>query len=310
MHISITGGTGLVGARLCDFLIHEGHSVGILTRSPHNYTDEASQKRRYVSYDAIDGEIRRSDAVVNLAGENLFDQRWSEAVKQRLMRSRIETTKMVVQAIAAAPKAQRPGVLVSASAVGYYGSQGTTELSESQPPGDDFLAKICVNWEAEAEKLKSETAAPEVRLALPRIGIVIDPAGGALQKMLTPFRMGVGGPLGSGSQYFPWIHAHDVSRALYYAITEKTLEGAFNVCAPNPVTMKVFATELGRVMGRPSALAVPEFALKLLVGEATSALTASLRAVPRKLLDTGFTFEYPEVHAALSHLMHEETARE
>lgn len=310
MHISITGGTGLVGSRLSDFLIQQGHSVGILTRSPQKYMDEASKARRYVSYDALEGEIRRSDAVVNLAGENLFDQRWSDAVKQRLMRSRISTTKAVVQAIIAAPKAQRPDVLVSASAVGYYGSQGDTELTEAQPAGDDFLAKICENWEAEAQKLKAEEAAPEVRLAIPRIGIVIDPEGGALEKMLTPFKMGVGGPLGSGKQYFPWIHAEDVSRALYFAITEEKLEGAFNVCAPNPVTMKAFASELGRVMGRPSALAVPEFALKLLVGEATSALTASLRAIPQKLLDTGYSFEYPEVHAALTHLMSEEAGAE
>lgn len=308
MHISITGGTGLVGQRLSEFLIQHGHSVGILTRSPQKYTDEASKMRRYVSYDALEGELRRSDAVVNLAGENLFDQRWSDAVKQRLMRSRISTTKAVVQAIVALPKAQRPGVLVSASAVGYYGSQGDTELTETQPAGDGFLAKICVNWEAEAHKLHAKEAAPEVRLAIPRIGIVIDPAGGALQKMVTPFKMGVGGPLGSGKQYFPWIHADDVSRALYFAITEEKLEGAFNVCAPNPVTMKTFAAELGRVMGRPSALAVPEFALRLLVGEATSALTASLRAVPEKLLNKGFSFSYPEVHGALEHLMNAEAS--
>lgn len=306
MHISITGGTGLVGARLTDFLIQKGHSVGIFTRSPQKYLDEASKMRRYVSYDALDGEVRRSDAVVNLAGENLFDQRWSDAVKKRLMRSRISTTKAVVQAIVDAPEARRPKVLVSASAVGYYGSQGDTELTETQPAGDDFLAKICVNWEAEAQKLHEESAAPGVRLAIPRIGIVIDPAGGALEKMLTPFKMGVGGPLGSGTQYFPWIHAEDVSRALYFAITEEQLDGPFNVCAPNPVSMKTFASELGRVMGRPSALAVPEFALRLLVGEATSALTASLRAVPKKLLDSGFSFEYPEVHQALTQLMNEE----
>lgn len=308
MHISITGGTGLVGSRLCDFLIDKGHSVGILTRSPEKYTDDASKSRRYVSYSALEGEIRRSDAVVNLAGENLFDQRWSDAVKQRLMRSRIETTRAVVKAIADAPEAHRPAVLVSASAVGYYGSQGDTALDESHPPGDDFLAKICVNWEAEAQKLEQEGAAPGVRVTLPRIGIVIDPAGGALEKMLTPFKMGVGGPLGSGKQYFPWVHAEDVSRALYFAITEATLKGPFNLSAPNPVTMGAFAEELGRVMGRPSALAVPEFALKLLVGEATSALTASQRTLPEKLLATGFTFEYPEVHAALSQLLGEKDA--
>lgn len=298
MHISITGGTGLVGSSLTRFLLQKGHEVTILTRNPGKHsTNQQHQKAHLASYDNLPAVVEESDAIVNLAGQNLFDQRWNEAVKSKILKSRVKTTRAVVDAIGEANK--KPAVLISASAVGYYGSRGETVLDESSPAGDDFLARVCLQWEEEADEVRKHG----VRLAMPRIGIVLDKEGGALQKMITPFSMFIGGPLGNGSQYFPWVHAEDVCRAIYFAITEEQLHGPFNLSAPDPITMKEFAQQLGSVMGRPSVFPVPEFALRLVVGDAAEALTASQRTVPRKLQSAGFAFEYPNCFSALKQLM-------
>ena len=297
MHISITGGTGLVGSALTSFLLEQGHEVTILTRNPGKHSKSQSQQKAHLaSYDNLLAVVEESDAIVNLAGQNLFDQRWNEVVKSKILKSRVKTTRSVVEAIGEAKN--KPSVLISASAVGYYGSRGDTVLDESSPAGDDFLARVCLQWEEEADEVLKHG----VRLAIPRIGIVLDRSGGALQKMITPFSMFIGGPLGNGSQYFPWIHAEDVCRAIYFAIMEEQLHGAFNLSAPDPITMKEFAQQLGSVMGRPSLFPVPEFALRFVVGDAAEALIASQRTVPRKLQSAGFEFNYPNVFRALKQL--------
>ncbi|AXJ00781.1 hypothetical protein CYPRO_1530 [Cyclonatronum proteinivorum] len=297
MHISITGGTGLVGSSLVALLLAEGHEVTILTRNPGKHSKNINhQKAHLASYDNLASVVEKSDAIINLAGHNLFDQRWNEVIKSKILKSRVKTTRAVVDAIGEAQN--KPKVLVSASAVGYYGSRGDTVLDEDSPAGDDFLARVCLQWEEEADEVRKFG----VRLVMPRIGIVLDKGGGALEKMITPFSMYVGGPLGNGSQYFPWIHTEDVSRALLFAIQEDQLHGAFNLSAPHPLTMKDFAQQLGEVMGRPSFFAVPEFALRLVVGEAAEALVASQRTVPRKLEKAGFTFSYPTLLKALQNL--------
>lgn len=298
MHISITGGTGLVGTSLVSFLLKQGHEVTILTRNPGKHSKEI-QNAHLASYDNLLAVMESSDAVINLAGQNLFDQRWNDTVKSKILKSRVKTTRAVVNAIGEAKS--KPAVLVSASAVGYYGSRGDTVLDESSPAGDDFLARVCLQWEEEADEVLKHG----VRLAIPRIGIVLDKNGGALEKMITPFSMFIGGPLGNGSQFFPWVHSEDVCRAIYFAITEEQLSGAFNLSAPDPITMKEFAQQLGSVMGRPSLFPVPEFALRLVVGDAAEALTASQRTVPAKLRSAGFEFKYPAVFQALRQLFEE-----
>ncbi|MCC5934140.1 MAG: TIGR01777 family oxidoreductase [Candidatus Cyclonatronum sp.] len=296
MHISITGGTGLVGTALVSFLLEQGHEVTIFTRNPGKHSKN-HQKAHLASYENLPAVIEESDAVVNLAGENLFDQRWNEVVKSRILKSRVKTTRAVVCAIGEASR--KPQVLISASAVGYYGSRGDTVLDESSSAGDDFLARVCLQWEEEADEVRKHG----VRLAIPRIGIVLDKSGGALEKMKQPFSMFIGGPLGNGSQFFPWVHVEDVCRAIYFAISDEQLHGAFNLSAPDPITMKEFAQQLGSVMGRPSLFPVPEFALRLVVGDAAEALVASQRTVPRKLHDAGFQFTYPNVYKALNQLL-------
>ena len=298
MRACITGGTGFVGTALSRFLAGKGYEVVVFTRNPEGKSDEHHpEKISFSSYEALDAVIESSGVVINLAGENLFDKRWTPEVKSRILKSRVKTTRDVVNAIVAAKK--NPGILISASAVGFYGSRGDEFLNEDAGAGADFLAKVCLQWEEEAEEVRKTG----VRLAIPRIGIVLEKYGGALEKMITPFSMFVGGPLGNGKQFFPWIHMDDVCNAFWFAITEEKLEGPFNLTAPNPVTMKQFAAELGKVMGRPSVFPVPEFALNMLVGEAAAALTASQRAVPEKLKALGYTFSYSEPGEALKDIM-------
>ncbi len=300
MRACITGGTGFVGTTLSHFLAEKGYEVVIFSRSPEGKKDDVHpDKISFASYDELKPVIAGSKVVINLAGENLFDQRWTDEVKSRILKSRVKTTRAVVKAIVAAET--KPDVLISASAVGYYGTRGDEFLNEDAGSGADFLSKVCLQWEEEAEEVRKTG----VRLAVPRIGIVLEKNGGALEKMITPFSMFVGGPLGNGKQFFPWVHMDDVSNALWFAISEEKLDGPFNLCSPNPVTMKEFASELGKAMNRPSFFPVPEVALKLLVGEAAAALTASQRAVPEKLQSLGFKFRFSEPGQALKQILSE-----
>ncbi|SMO91059.1 TIGR01777 family oxidoreductase [Fodinibius sediminis] len=298
MNIFISGGTGFIGGYLRRMLLQEGHLLTVVTRDPEEYESETAKNQQFVSWDDnIAEEMEKSDAVINLAGASIFGPRWTESIKKRIYSSRIESTRQLVEAIKAADN--RPGVMVSASAANYYEGQGDKVLDESAKSGDNFLAKVCRDWEAEAQKVRSAG----VRLAIPRIGIVLERDGGALEQMLTPFKLFVGGPIGSGEQYFPWIHMHDLCRGLLFATQEESLEGPFNLNAPNPVTMRAFADELASQLNRPSFFRVPEFALELVLGEAATLITASLRMQPKKLQQHGFVFQYELLTEALGDVL-------
>jgi len=292
MKILITGGTGFLGSYLINYLSENGHSLFVLTRNPKKYNSEQGNIS-YYDYEQTSRLVDGADAVINLAGHNLFDEKWSDHVKSEILKSRVNTTRSLVMAMKVAEV--KPKVFISASAVGYYGDRGEDVLNEASLPGNDFLAKVCVQWEEEALKASKFG----VRVVIPRLGILLQKDGGALEKMITPFKMYVGGPLGSGEQYFPWIHMTDTVKAIDFCLKNDTFEGAFNLTAPEPVTMSAFSKALGAVLSRPSFFKVPEFALKFLLGEASDALIASQRVIPEKLQKAGFEFQFSKVEPAL-----------
>jgi uncharacterized protein (TIGR01777 family) len=243
--------------------------------------------------------VNGADLVINLAGESIASKRWTGAQKARLERSRIDTTRAIVDASSRAPS--RPRLLVNASAVGYYGSRGDEILTEQSAPGSDFLARLTRDWEAEAAR----AADAGIRTVFLRTGIVLARDGGALQQMLLPFRLGVGGRVGSGEQYMSWIHRDDWVACVRW-LTTADLDGAVNLVSPEPVTNATFARAAGSALGRPSWLPAPAFALRLALGEmADSLLLASQRAVPARALDAGFTFRYREIGATLRQILRE-----
>lgn len=298
MNIFLTGATGFIGSYLRTILLQKGYLLTIVTRTPGKYESETAQNQRFVSWrDDLSAELENADAVINMAGASIFGTRWTDEVKHEIYSSRIKSTNAVVEAI---NKAQNPpDVLLSASAAGYYGDRGEMILNESADPGDDFLARVCVAWEAEANKVEQ----PSVRVVTPRFGIVLEKGGGALQQMLPAFRFFVGGPVGSGEQYFPWIHLQDLCRGLLYLLNHGEIEGAVNLNAPNPVTMNEFARELASQLHRPSFLKVPEFALKMVLGEAANPIVNSLRLQPRKLQQQGFEFRFKHIKEALGEIL-------
>jgi uncharacterized protein (TIGR01777 family) len=292
MHILISGGTGFIGSYLTKALLERGDTVGIITRSPAGKVPQKGVA--YISWDAdLDTSMNEADAVVNMAGKNLFESRWTDAVKRDIIDSRVETTRTLAKGIAMAKS--KPKVFVSFSATGYYGSRGDQPLTEEAAPGHDFLADVCVQWEDAAAK----AIEAGVRTVFPRVGIVQQKEDGALAKMLIPFNMFVGGPLGDGSQHYPWIHMDDVIGLILHAIDNPAVEGAMNVAAPEHGTMNEFAKDLGSVLGRPSFFSVPETALKIAVGEAAEAIVSSTRIVPAKALQTGYRFRYTDTKMAL-----------
>ncbi|PZN04297.1 MAG: TIGR01777 family protein [Bacillota bacterium] len=316
MRVVIAGGTGLIGSALARRLQREGREVIVLTRSVaasgvggSGGAGVGDGPLRYVAWTAAPvgpGEPRPpwwevvagAAAVVNLAGASIAAGRWTPRQKQRIRESRLQATRALVQAIEAAEP--RPAVLVSGSAVGYYGPRGDEVVDEATPAGDDFLSRVCVAWEAEARK----AAVAGVRVALVRTGLVLAREGGALPRLVLPFRLGAGGPLGSGRQWMPWIHLDDLVALLVFLIERPGLEGPFNGTAPNPVRNRDFARSLGRVLGRPSWLPAPAFALRLALGEMADALLLSgQRAVPRRAQQAGFRFRFPEVEPALRDLL-------
>lgn len=295
MNILITGGTGFIGQELRESLLKEGHHLVIITRSPKKYEDEATSNQRFISWeDDLVAEMENCDAVINLAGENIFGQRWNEEVKKRIYDSRIDSTRSLVEAMSKADN--KPSIFVSASASGIYGDQGDTILTEEAKPADDFLAEVCSDWEAESQK----TSEFGVRVANPRIGIVFEEGGGALEKMIPPFKFFVGGPIGDGKQYMSWIHRTDLVKALIFPIKNEDLKGAYNVCSPNPATMNEVSETLGEVMNRPSFFRVPKFALDIAFGEAAQPITGSIRMQPKKLQVHGFEFRFEELEEALA----------
>ncbi len=297
MKVVISGGTGFIGTALTKALVAKGYEVVILTRD----TSQTSPFGDSVSYSAwanINDAILGAKAVVNLAGESLAGRRWTESLKKKIVSSRVDTTSAIVSALNACPSAQRPSVLVSASAVGYYGDSGDTILTEESPAGSDFLADVSRYWESHAN------AAPKgVRVVTPRIGVVLHPDGGALEKMILPFKLGLGGPLGTGNQYFPWIHLDDMVRIFIESIENEGLSGAVNASAPNIVTMSQFTSALGKVLSRPTLFKVPEFALNLALGESSSVVTASMRMIPAKLQSIGFEWKFNTIDESLRDLL-------
>ncbi|MFO7846704.1 MAG: TIGR01777 family oxidoreductase [Balneolaceae bacterium] len=298
LQILLTGGTGFIGDFLCEHLAKEGHYLRLISRSPEKYSEQQAQNRMYIGWDDdLVAEMDRADVVINLTGENLFGQRWTDEVKKRLYSSRIDLTNKLVSAMK--ESSSPPELLVSASGINYYGDSGDEVITEEHGPGDDFLANLCIDWEAAA--MQAEDAG--VRVAIPRIAPVLEEGGGIIEKMKLPFSLFVGGALGSGEQYLSWIHMEDMIRAIVYPIENSQFSGPYNAGSPNPVQMEEFAEVMGRVMNRPSFFKVPGFVLNTLLGEAATPVLASLRVQPKKLQKAGFEFYFGDLELALSDLL-------
>lgn len=294
----ITGGTGFIGTYLRNELMKQGHIVVVITRSPEKYKPQEAKNQRFIGWDEnLISEMEKTDVVINLAGENLFGQRWTESVKKKIYNSRIETTKKLVDAIKQSES--KPELLISASGVNVYNDSGDEVLTEESPPGDSFLAKVCIDWEKEAQKA-SEFG---VRVVNPRFGIALEDDGGMIEQMKLPFRFFVGGSLGSGSQYISWIHMRDMVRGIEFPVEMKEMTGPYNLCSPNPARMDELASAIGSSMNRPSIFKVPEFALKTVLGEAAQPVLSSLNIRPAKLLSCGFEFEFEDLREALADVL-------
>jgi len=303
MRIAVTGGSGFIGRRLVAHLLERGDEVLVLSRRPEQARRVlgASPNLKLLGYDPYQPQSWASalegyEAVVNLAGEPLASSRWTEAKKREIRRSRVETTQALVQALASL--GQKPQVLISSSAVGYYGSRPEGEpLTEADPPGQGFLAEVCQAWEAAARPAEELG----IRLAILRTGIVLGPDGGALGQMLAPFQFFLGGPIGSGKQWVSWIHRDDWVSLVCFLLQQGS--GVFNATAPNPVQMEEFCRTLGQVLARPSWLPVPALALELLLGEAAQVVLTGQKVIPQAALQLGFTFQYPHLKEALRQLL-------
>jgi uncharacterized protein (TIGR01777 family) len=293
--VLVTGASGLIGSALVPALRARGHEVRTLSRRPrgpgaHHWDPERGE----IDTAALEG----IDAVVQLAGESIGARRWNAAWKARIRESRVAGTRFLGTRLARL--APRPALLLNASALGIYGDRGDEELTEGSAPGAGFLADVCRDWEGAT----AEAEAAGARVVLLRIGVVLSMAGGALPRMLPPFRLGLGGRLGSGRQYMSWISLDDLVAAAIWILERPSLRGAIHACAPAPVTNAEFTRALGRVLGRPASLAVPPFALRLLIGEfADAGLLSSQRAVPARLLASGFDFRHPDIDGALRHAL-------
>ena len=296
MKILVTGSSGFIGSALVPALGSSGHTVVRLVRSA---TKQADGPRWDPDSGTIDpAALEGFDAVVHLAGEDISSGTWTPAKKTRIRQSRVESTKLLARTLAGLGR--RPSTLACASAVGYYGDRGEEVLTEESPPGAGFLASVCREWEAAA----APAAQAGIRVVHLRFGVVLSARGGALARMLGPFRMGMGGPLGSGRQYVSWIAIDDALGAIGHVLSNPVVNGAVNVASPRPVTHREFAQTLGRVLGRPTVLGMPALTLRLMFGEmATEVLLASQRLQAARLLSTGFAFRFPELDAALHHLL-------
>jgi hypothetical protein len=299
MKALVTGATGFVGPRLLRLL----DSPVIVSRNPEKARRAVGNlagpifrwdpMREPLPAEALEGV----DVVYHLAGESVAEGRWTAAQKARIRESRVIGTRHLVQGFKQVDR--KPSVLVSASAVGYYGNRGDDELTEAASPADDFLAEVCVAWEREA--MAAEQLG--VRTVTARTGIVLGAGGGALAKMLTPFKLGAGGPLGNGKQWMPWVHVADLARLYVHAADTPSINGPMNAVAPNPVRNSEFTKALGRQLHRPAFMPAPYLGLRLLFGEFAQVLFASQRVIPQVALDTGFVFQYPDIASALREIL-------
>lgn len=305
MKVAITGATGFVGTRLVEKLHSQGDRILVLTRNPASavrvFPSQNFPQVEFVTYTPQQsGEWQKAiagcDAVVNLAGAAIAEARWSPQRKQEILNSRKLGTQKIVEAIAIANP--QPKVLVNASAIGYYGTSETATFDETSKPGDDFLAQVCQEWENEAQKVQQTGT----RLVIIRIGIVLG-MGGALAKMLTPFQLFIGGPIGSGRQWFSWIHRDDLVNLIIASLQRSDLAGVYNGTAPNPVRMNELCQCLGQVMHRPSWLPVPDFALQLLLGDGAKVVLEGQKVLPQRTLAAGFEYQYPALKPALEQIL-------
>ena len=294
MNILITGGTGFIGSALSRELSNSGHKVIITSRRKTPPKLENIEIVRWDIQTPLSSEIMSGiDAVINLAGESLISGRWTKRRKERIMSSRVNTTRLLVESMKNAnPK---PKVLISVSAVGYYGPHGDEYVTEDFPPASDFLAEVCKAWEKEA--LRAQELG--IRVVITRFGVVLESDGGALPKMAIPFKFFLGGHLGSGQQWFSWVHREDIIGFMKYALENESVSGHFNLTSPQPVTNKKFCFALGKALNRPSWFHVPAFMIKLTLGEVGRVLLTGQRVLPEKALKAGYQFKYPEINEAL-----------
>ena len=301
-NIVITGATGLIGQSLCAALTKIGHDVTVFTRDVKKgrkflpYIDnfvELNYRRPELWADELNGK----DAIIHLAGANVFGKRWSDNYKSTIMESRKIATRNMVNACA--NLSVKPGVFITSSAVGFYGDRSDQLLTEESPSGNDFLANVCKVWENESSQID--------RLGIRRVnirtGIVLSLDDGALKKMIVPFKLFLGGPLGNGKQWFPWIHIEDLVNIYLFTLNNTNISGPVNAVSPNPVTMNEFAKTLGNILHRPSIFKVPEFVLKLAVGQGAQTILASQRVIPQKLIAHSFEFKYINLQKALNSLL-------
>ena len=294
--VLITGATGFIGSRVCDALVERGDAFGVLSRNPPRARQKFSAAKTVYGWDTGAEAISGVDAVIHLAGETIAG-RWHAEKKRRIRDSRITATRRLVALLADAET--KPSVLVCASAIGYYGDSGDAQFTESSPAGTDFLAEVCQAWEAEA--LKATELG--VRVVTVRIGLVLGNGGGLLAQVLPPFKMGVGGRLGSGTQWMSWIHVDDVVGILLHAMDNESVSGALNATAPAPVRNTAFTKTLGSVLRRPTLFPVPTFGLKLMMGEFADFVVLSQKVLPEKTEASGYDFQHPTLESALGDLL-------
>ena len=300
--IIITGATGFIGRNICSKLIERGDEITIFTRSVDMAKKVTPGASKYIAWNYSlknwYDEISEKDAVINLTGESLLSKRWSEEHKNEVRNSRINSTRALVEAIKLSD--ERPKTFISASAVGFYGDS-ESEVDELSPKGKGFLSDLVYDWEKEAAKVDELN----VRRICVRIGIVLDKDDGALAKMVLPFRFFIGGPLGSGKQWMPWIHIDDLANLFLFALDNEQIEGIINGVSPNPVRMNDFAKSIGKAMNRPAIFKVPEFVLKLILGEASETITKGAKVSPRKAVELGYEFKYKKLDKALEKIFNE-----
>lgn len=299
MNIFMTGGTGFVGTFLAARLVSEGHTVTVLTQAPGG-ADPALKGLVHLRGNPTSGgkwqeAVRDHDVVINLAGASVFS-RWTPEQKKILVGSRIETTRRLAEAV---PQHAKHLTFFSTSAVGYYGYHEDEELVESSPAGDDFLARLALGWEQEALRVQDKGA----RVVITRFGIVLGKNGGALGQMVPLFRFFLGGPLGSGRQWFSWVHMHDLAEAFIFLLGRRDLSGPFNFCSPIPLRNRDLGDAIGKILNRPSFMPAPGFMIRLILGEFGDVLLKGQRVLPRRLLDAGFRFRYPDIEAALGNIL-------
>lgn len=300
--VIITGASGLIGKQLFKELLNRGDEITIFARDPASAKQKLPGAKDYVKWDYLELDpwqkmVDGKNAIIHLAGANISGKRWTEKYKKEILESRIISTQNLIKAIGNSNN--KPECFIISSAVGYYGDAGNETLTEASPSGNDFLSKVCTKWELESHKV-DELGIRRVNV---RTGVVISADGGALKKMLLPFKFFVGGPLGNGKQWFPWLHIDDIIRIYLFALDNPNIQGPLNAVSPGLITMKNFAENIGEVLHRPSIFSVPNIILKIIIGETAEPILASQRVIPEKLLQSGFKFKFENIENALTDLL-------